>query len=89
MRATPCAATFCLVLRRLETIGQLENEDADALGPGEGGAQLDHRFVLEFLKVLSPETNVALEIENSETAVVFHADDGAYGYVVMPLSRDR
>ena len=26
---------------------------------------------------------------NSETAVVFHADDGAYGYVVMPLSRDR
>ncbi len=50
---------------------------------------LDHRFVLEFLKVLSPEASVALEIENGETAVVFHADDGAYGYVVMPLSRDR
>ncbi len=50
---------------------------------------LDHRFVLEFLKVLSPETTIALEIENGETAVVFHADDGAYGYVVMPLSRDR
>jgi DNA polymerase-3 subunit beta len=50
---------------------------------------LDHRFVLDFLKVLSPETNMALEIENGETAVVFHADDGAYGYVVMPLSRDR
>jgi len=50
---------------------------------------LDHRFVLEFLKVLSPEANIALEIENGETAVVFHADDGAYGYVVMPLSRDR
>ena len=47
---------------------------------------LDHRFVLEFLKVLSPEANIALEIENGETAVVFHADDGAYGYVVMPLS---
>jgi len=41
------------------------------------------------LKVLSPETTIALEIENGETAVVFHADDGAYGYVVMPLSRDR
>src|SRR3954468_9831349 len=57
------------------------------------GAQLvvslDHRFVLEFLKVLSPETTISLEIENGETAVVFHADDGAYGYVVMPLSRDR
>jgi DNA polymerase-3 subunit beta len=50
---------------------------------------LDHRFVLDFLKALSPETNIALEIENGETAVVFHADDGAYGYVVMPLSRDR
>ena len=50
---------------------------------------LDHRFVLEFLKVMSPEASVALEIENGETAVVFHADDGAYGYVVMPLSRDR
>jgi DNA polymerase-3 subunit beta len=50
---------------------------------------LDHRFVLDFLKVMSPEANIALEIENGETAVVFHADDGAYGYVVMPLSRDR
>ena len=39
--------------------------------------------------LLSPEANIALEIENGETAVVFHADDGAYGYVVMPLSRDR
>jgi DNA polymerase-3 subunit beta len=50
---------------------------------------LDHRFVLEFLKVLSPEATVALEVENGETAVVFHADDGTYGYVVMPQSRDR
>jgi DNA polymerase III subunit beta len=50
---------------------------------------LDHRFVLDFLKVLSPETNIVLEIENGETAVVFYADDNAYGYVVMPLSRDR
>ncbi|HEX5103060.1 MAG TPA: DNA polymerase III subunit beta, partial [Pirellulaceae bacterium] len=50
---------------------------------------LDHRFVLEFLKVLSPEQNITLDIENGETATVFHADDDAYGYVVMPLSRDR
>jgi DNA polymerase-3 subunit beta len=50
---------------------------------------LDHRFVIEFLKVLEPEATISLEIENGETAVVFHADDGAYGYVVMPLSRDR
>jgi DNA polymerase-3 subunit beta len=50
---------------------------------------LDHRFVLDFLKVMEPQANISLEIENGETAVVFHANDGAYGYVVMPLSRDR
>ena len=50
---------------------------------------LDHRFVSDFLKVLSPETNITLKIENSETAAVFLADDDRYGYVVMPLSRDR
>jgi DNA polymerase III subunit beta len=50
---------------------------------------LDHRFVQEFLKVLEPEASVALEIENGETAAVFYAGDNAYGYVVMPLSRDR
>lgn len=50
---------------------------------------LDHRFVLEYLKVLSPEATIALEAENGETAAVFYADDNAYGYVVMPLSRDR
>jgi DNA polymerase-3 subunit beta len=50
---------------------------------------LDHRFVLDFLKVLDAEQNITIDIENGETAVVFTADDGAYGYVVMPLSRDR
>ena len=50
---------------------------------------LDHRFVLDFLKVLSPEQTVTLDIENGETASVFLADDARYGYVVMPLSRDR
>lgn len=51
--------------------------------------RLDHRFVSDFLKVLSQDQNIILEIENGETAAVFQADDGAYGYVVMPLSRDR
>jgi DNA polymerase-3 subunit beta len=50
---------------------------------------LDHRFVLDFLKVLNPETNITLDIENGETAAVFYADEERYGYVVMPLSRDR
>jgi DNA polymerase III subunit beta len=50
---------------------------------------LDHRFILDFLKVLSPEQNITIDIENGETATVFLVDDSAYGYVVMPLSRDR
>lgn len=50
---------------------------------------LDHRFVSEFLKVLSPEATVTIDIENAEAAAVFYADDKAYAYVVMPLSRDR
>jgi DNA polymerase-3 subunit beta len=50
---------------------------------------LDHRFVLDFLKVLNPEQNITIDIENGETATVFLADDNNYGYVVMPLSRDR
>jgi DNA polymerase III subunit beta len=50
---------------------------------------LDHRFVADFLKVLNPEQTVTIDIENAEAAAVFFADDQAYGYVVMPLSRDR
>ena len=50
---------------------------------------LDHRFVSEFLKVLSPEATVTIDIENAEAAAVFYADNKAYAYVVMPLSRDR
>ena len=50
--------------------------------------RLDHRFLTDFLKVLSPEQIVTLDIENGETAAVFSVDDGNYGYVVMPLSRD-
>lgn len=50
---------------------------------------LDHRFVSDFLKVLSPETSIELSIADGETAAVLSADDDRYGYVVMPLSTDR
>lgn len=50
---------------------------------------LDYRFVLDFLKVLPDESQVLMEVENAENAVLFTADEGAYLYVVMPLSRDR
>jgi DNA polymerase-3 subunit beta len=47
---------------------------------------LDPNYVADFLKVLDPEKTCSLELEDSETAAVFHTDDG-YRYVVMPLSR--
>jgi DNA polymerase-3 subunit beta len=59
--------------------------------PYEGDAitlTLDHRFVADFLKVLEAEKTFTVEIENDESAALFSTDDG-YGYVVMPLSRDR
>jgi DNA polymerase-3 subunit beta len=49
---------------------------------------MDHRYVADFLKVLDVERTFAIEIENDESAALFSTDDG-YGYVVMPLLRDR
>jgi DNA polymerase III subunit beta len=49
---------------------------------------LDHRYVIDFLRVLDPQKTFTLEIENAESAALLSTDDG-YGYVVMPLARDR
>lgn len=49
---------------------------------------LDHRFVLDFFRVLEPEKTFCIEIENQDAAALFSTDDG-YSYVVMPLARER
>lgn len=49
---------------------------------------MDHRFVSDFLRALDQEKTFTIEIENDESAALFLTDDG-YGYVVMPLARDR
>lgn len=49
---------------------------------------LDFRYVTDFLKVLDPETMIELEIEDDDAAALCRTDDG-YGYVIMPLARDR
>jgi DNA polymerase-3 subunit beta len=49
---------------------------------------LDHRFITDFLKVLDPEKMFSLNIVDSDSAALCETDDG-YGYVVMPLARDR
>lgn len=49
---------------------------------------LDPRYVSDFLKVLEPERSFTLELDGSDSAALFHTEDG-YGYVVMPMARDR
>jgi len=49
---------------------------------------LDHRYMADFLKVLSEDGNFTLEVKDSDGAIVCRTEDG-YGYVVMPLARDR
>lgn len=49
---------------------------------------LDPRFVVDFLKVLDAEKSFTLELKDGESAAVCSTDDG-YGYVIMPLARDR
>jgi len=49
---------------------------------------LDPRFVVDFLKVLDAEKTFTFEVKDSDSAAVCRTDDG-YGYVIMPLARDR
>jgi DNA polymerase-3 subunit beta len=49
---------------------------------------LDHRYVADFCKVLDSEMNFILEIESSSSPALLMTDDG-YGYVIMPMARDR
>jgi DNA polymerase-3 subunit beta len=49
---------------------------------------LDPRFVNDFLKVLEPEKTFTLDLLDSDGPAVCTTDDG-YGYVIMPLARER
>ena len=49
---------------------------------------LDYRYFSDFLKVLKPEDTFSIDVEGPETAAICSTPDG-YGYVIMPLSRDR
>lgn len=49
---------------------------------------LDPRFLSDFLKVLNADQQFNLELKDAEHAAVCSTDDG-YGYVIMPLARDR
>jgi len=49
---------------------------------------LDHRYVADFLKVLQADKSFTFDIEDGDQAAYCETDD-SYGYVIMPLSRDR
>jgi DNA polymerase-3 subunit beta len=49
---------------------------------------LDPRFAVDFLKVLDADKTFCFEVKDAESAAVCSTDDG-YGYVIMPLARDR
>jgi len=49
---------------------------------------LDPRFAVDFLKVLDADKTFQFAVQDSESAAVCSTDDG-YGYVIMPLARDR
>ena len=69
-------------------VGQSRVELPIAYEGAELAITLDPRFVIDFLKVLDPEKTFTLDIENAESAAVCTTDDD-YGYVIMPLARDR
>jgi DNA polymerase-3 subunit beta len=69
-------------------VGQSRIELPIAYDGKQIGITLDPRFVIDFLKVLEPEKTFTLDLQDGDAAAVFTTDDG-YGYVVMPLARDR
>jgi DNA polymerase-3 subunit beta len=69
-------------------VGQSRVELPIAYDGAPLGITLDPRFVIDFLKVLEPEMSFTLDLQDGDAAAVFTTDDG-YGYVVMPLARDR
>ena len=49
---------------------------------------MDHRYVADFCKVLDNETAFTMEIESGTSPALLSTEDG-YGYVIMPMARDR
>lgn len=49
---------------------------------------MDHRYVADFCKVLDNEASFIFEFETGSTPALLSTDDG-YGYVIMPMARDR
>ncbi len=56
----------------------------------EGSAitvKLDHRYVSEFLRVLSPDATIVVHVQGKDSPARFTTADG-YDYVIMPMAHD-
>lgn len=69
-------------------VGQSRIEMPVPFDKDEMTITLDHRYVADFLKVLQPDKVFTLDVENGEAAAYCETDDN-YGYVIMPLAKDR
>jgi DNA polymerase-3 subunit beta len=49
---------------------------------------LDPKYMADFLKVLDDDKTFSLEVKDGKSAAVCLTDDG-YGYLIMPMARDR
>ncbi len=49
---------------------------------------MDHRYLADFCKVLDNESAFMMEIESGKSPALLSTEDG-YGYVIMPMARDR
>ncbi len=49
---------------------------------------MDHRYLADFCKVLDNEAVFIMEIESGTSPALLSTEDG-YGYVIMPMARDR
>lgn len=73
---------------RSAELGQSRVEIPVAYDGPEIGVTLDPRYVNDFLRVLDAEKNFTLELKDADSAAVCRTEDG-YGYVIMPLARER
>lgn len=83
-------ATFCSGALRLRAqtteVGESEVELPISYDGPDIAVSLDHGFVSEMLACLQAEQMVSVQLQDSESTVLFRPDE-SYTYLVMPLAR--
>lgn len=82
------AKSMLTLASRAQDVGESKIELPIEYDHEEIRITFDPRYVADFLKVLTPETLVKLQLTSSEHAAVFRVED-SYTYVIMPLSQNR